>query len=131
MLAKHTPEGAKQPNVEEARAEFHAQPRMQAVREHDHQCMQDDRPDDMLLGFWGDATELQVTRESYIEDARDQAISTYAYVRDGEWYAPGEMGWWGVSTDGEKDKRRFVKEFNKMLDDLPDDTLLTIVDCHI
>ena len=41
------------------------------------------------------------------------------------------MGWWGMSSDTEDEKDRFVREFNEMFDALPDDTLLTLVDCHI
>jgi hypothetical protein len=31
----------------------------------------------------------------------------------------------------EKDKDTWNKEFAKLLDSLPDDTLLSVVDCHI
>lgn len=130
VLAKHTDDEGKT-DIEEARREYHAQPRVEAMKEHDAQCGREERWDKVLLGWDGGVEEYQVTRESFVQDARDDAISTYAYVKDGEWYAPGEMGWWGISTDNEKDKRRFVREFNQLLDELPDDTLLTVVDCHI
>lgn len=130
VLAKHTPEGG-EPDVEEARREYHAQPRVEALKEHDGKCFEEKRHEDCLLGWNGGVEEYQVTRKSFVQDARDNAISTYAYVKDGEWYAKGEMGWWGISSDTEKDRRRFVREFNELLDGLPDDTLLTIVDCHI
>lgn len=131
MMAKHTPEGSDRPDIEAARKEYHEQPRVARANEHDHKRRGEDRWKDCLLGFNDDVTQYQVTREAFVQDARDRAISTYAYVRDGEWFAPGTMGWWGLSDDGEKDKRRYVKEFNEMLDALPDDTMLTIVDCHI
>jgi hypothetical protein len=119
------------PDVDAAREEYHAQPRVAAAHEHDSKCREEDRWDDMLLGWSTDVTQYQVTRESFVQDARDEAISTYAFVIEGKWYAKGEMGWFGMSTDGPKDHLRFVKEFNKMLDELPEDTLLTLVDCHI
>lgn len=119
------------PDVDAAREEYHAQPRVVAVREWDAKQRGEDKWDQTLLGWNGDVVDYQVTREAFVQEARDTAISTYAYVRDGEWFAPGEMGWWGMSSDGPKDKNRFVREFNQMLDELPDDTLLTLVDCHI
>ena len=131
VLAKYTPEDGGRPDADAAREEYHAQPRVEALLEHDAECRREDRWEDCLLGFGGDVSEYQVTRESYIQDARDAALSTYAVVREGEWYAPGEMGWWGMSSDNEKDRRRFWQEFNKLLDELPDDTLLTIIDAHI
>ena len=40
------------------------------------------------------------------------------------------MGWWGCVSDP-KDENEWLREFNIMLDTLDDDTLLTVVDCHI
>jgi len=45
-------------------------------------------------------------------------------------YAKGEMGWWGLSTD-EKDEGKWSEEMTRLYDDLPPDTMLTLVDCHI
>lgn len=69
-------------------------------------------------------------REDYIRQARDNAISTYAVVVDGKWHSKGEMGWFGFSND-DKEQSEWSAEINNMLDGLPDDTLITIVDCHI
>jgi len=68
------------------------------------------------------------TREDYI---RRQAFpSTFAVVKDGKWYEKGKMGWWAIVTD-EKDPSDWEDEFRALIADLPDDTLLTLVDCHI
>jgi len=40
------------------------------------------------------------------------------------------MGWFGC-VSGEKDRDGWDRDFNAMLDALPDDTWLTVVDCHI
>jgi len=40
------------------------------------------------------------------------------------------MGWWGITTN-EKADDEWNNEFQKLIEDLPDDTLLTLVDCHI
>ena len=66
------------------------------------------------------------TKESYIENRKE--FSTYALLKNGEWFANGEMGWWAMSSD-EDDNWQI--EFNKLIKSLPEDTLLTIVDCHI
>ena len=67
--------------------------------------------------------------ESYLE-RRKKFPTTYAVLKDGNWYEKGEMGWWGITTD-EKEDSEWNQEFQKLIEDLPDDTLLTVVDCHI
>lgn len=59
-----------------------------------------------------------------------EEITTFALVKEGEWYEKGKMGWWGVVTDP-KDEDVWKEEVKKLLQGLPDDTLLTILDCHI
>ena len=70
--------------------------------------------------------EQDDTKEKYIEDS--SRFSTYALVKEGEWYAKGEMGWWAVSSNEDEN---WSEEFGKMIKSLPEDTLLTLVDCHI
>ena len=60
----------------------------------------------------------------------DRAISTFAVVKKGKWYEKGRMGWWGAVHD-EKDQDTWNKEFIKMLKSVPEDTLLSLYDCHI
>lgn len=66
------------------------------------------------------------TKEEYIEDCCK--FSTYAVIKDGQWYSKGEMGWWAVSSN---ENENWTEEFDKMIKSLPEDTLLTVVDCHI
>lgn len=68
-------------------------------------------------------------KETFLKRARDGAISTFAVVKDGKWYAQGDMGWW-ASVSNEKEDGVWEKEFAKLLDDISDDTMLTLVDCH-
>lgn len=74
--------------------------------------------------------EYLVSREEYIQQYRDGAISTYALLKDGVWYEKGEMGWWGMSND-KMSQGEWNAQVAKLLDELPDDTRITIVDCHI
>jgi len=55
---------------------------------------------------------------------------TFAVVKDGEWYEKGNMGWWGIVSN-RKEQKDWDKEFERLLKDVSDDTLLTIIDCHI
>lgn len=72
------------------------------------------------------------TEEEYIK--RATAFSTYAVVTpDGRWHAPGDMGWWGMSSETSEDERawelsyydRFIKPA------VENNWYLVIVDCHI
>ncbi len=71
-----------------------------------------------------------VNREAFIQTAANSAISTFAVVMDGKWYERGDMGWFGCVA-GEKDQETWNGEFKALLDTIPDDKCLTIVDCHI
>lgn len=70
-------------------------------------------------------------RETY---ARIQSqFSTYAVITpDGVWHAPGEMGWFGCSSESGEDGRDWYMHYKERFIDAADpDWYLTIVDCHI
>ena len=100
-----------------ARAEYGAQPGIAALQKAD-------------LYPWFGEVPGPGCRKLEIQKARDNALVPYAFVRDGKWVEKGEMGWWGMSTD-KVEPSQWAAEFNKLLDELPDDTVLTAVDCHI
>jgi len=60
----------------------------------------------------------------------NKSIVPFALVNNGKWYKRGEMGWWACVSN-EKGKDEWENEFNKLFDSIPDDSLITIVDCHI
>jgi hypothetical protein len=66
-------------------------------------------------------------REQYLKRA---VPSTFAVVKDGKWYEKGNMGWWACVID-EKEQDKWNEEFKKLIEETDDDTLLTVVDCHI
>lgn len=68
------------------------------------------------------------TREEYLK--RHAHVGTFAVLKDGEWYERGEMGWWGCVSD-EKNPDEWNEQFDKLLAELPENTLLSIFDCHI
>jgi hypothetical protein len=79
---------------------------------------------------WFEADEFLVNRDAYIERAASRAFRTFAVVKDSQWFEKGGMGWWGC-VHNEKDEDLWNDEFSKLLDSVPDDTLLSVVDCHI
>lgn len=79
---------------------------------------------------WDGVDEYLTPRETYIQQARDRAIAPYALVKDGQWVAKGQMGWFGMSSD-DISQDDWNRKVNELLESLPDDTLLTLVDCHI
>ena len=58
---------------------------------------------------------------------------TYAVVTpDGEWHAPGDMGWFACSTETGDEWIEWVQNYKrKFLYDQDPDLILTLVDCHI
>jgi len=70
------------------------------------------------------------TEEAFLQRAEDNALTSYAILYNGQWYERGEMGWFGMSHN-EKDPDEWSREFAKLFDSLPDDTLLSLYDCHI
>ena len=61
------------------------------------------------------------------------AFTTYAVLdEDGQWHEPDKMGWWGMSHASEEQVDQFQdKFFERFIEPLDDDTLLSVVDCHI
>ncbi|MGZ8432806.1 MAG: hypothetical protein ACXWYM_00030 [Candidatus Binatia bacterium] len=60
--------------------------------------------------------------------ANVKALVTFAVIKDGEWFERGNMGWWGAVSNEDDD---WDQRFAELLDAIPDDKLITIVDCHI
>lgn len=86
---------------------------------------------DLDKDFFIDAFEnYDMTRDKFVEMESRKALCTHAVVKDRKWYECGRMGWWACVSD-EKDEGVWEKEFAELIDALPGDTLLTLVDCHI
>jgi hypothetical protein len=85
---------------------------------------------DISAWAFSGTSSYRKTREEFVKAAEDNAFTTFAVVKDGKWYERGDMGWWGIVRN-EKEGDQWDQEFNKLIDSVPDDTLLTLVDCHI
>lgn len=106
-------------DLDKAREIYHGQPQIKAIMKS--------------LGpnrFFFDVDALLIGRDRYVERAREGALATFAFVQDRKWAERGEMGWWALVAD-EKDRDDWNAQFNAWFAALPDDTLLTVVDCHI
>jgi len=70
------------------------------------------------------------TKETYATAMSN--FTMWAIVIDGVWYEKGSMGWWGMSSETTDEGLDWELNFyDRFIKDLPDDTLLTVVDCHI
>lgn len=62
----------------------------------------------------------------------ETSFSTYSVVTpDGEWHSPGEVGWFGCSTESDDDYIDWVMRYKERFIDGNEDLYMTIVDCHI
>ncbi|MEN6549930.1 MAG: hypothetical protein ABFE07_28135 [Armatimonadia bacterium] len=108
--------GASAENLEAARKDYNAQAGIVAL--------------EAAKEFVWRLDDLLVSREAYCLRGARHACLTHALLRDGNWYEQGRMGWWGAVLD-EKDEGRWEEEYQKLIRDLPGDTLLSVYDCHI
>lgn len=106
-------------NIENARAAYHAQPAIRALRETKDERLQ-----------WTSYVDFAPTRQEHIRRAGERAISTYALVHEGEWIAKGRMGWFGISHDDENEDE-YRKRACDLIQSLGDGWRIAVVDCHI
>lgn len=86
-----------------------------------------------LGGYYKGIIESYPTAEEYA-NANASDFSTYAVVTpDGVWHAPGEVGFWGMSTDTEEESKKWHEEYaDRFLKEAKEKNwCLTIIDCHI
>lgn len=69
-------------------------------------------------------------RKTYIQEAVDSSMSTFAIIKDGVWQELGKNSWCG-SPDTKTDQKMWNQEIKNLINRLDDETKLTIVDCHI
>lgn len=102
--------------IEAAREAYHDQPAILAIKEA------------KVGGFFFNLDEYLVDRDAYIADARAKGCMAFSFLRDGQWAERGRMGWWATISD---ENEEWPAAFAKLLDAVPDDHWLVVVDCHI
>ena len=106
-------------NIEAARNAYHEQPGIKAIQKHDE------------FRWYNDVVvEFNRSEDDYVKLARNRAVSSFAVVKDSQWYERGQMGWWAIVLD-EKDEERWHEEMAKLVEAADDDTLFSMFDCHI
>ena len=73
--------------------------------------------------------ELFPSEEAYAKDYAK--FRCYAFVKDGVWHEPGEMGWWGVSGATGQGRIDYNAEWDQMIENCNPEDWLICVDCHI
>lgn len=108
---------------ERVREEYAAQPRVKAADTHE----------DFKWAWDGDLIEKYAqSREDIMNRAATDAVPGYALLTlDRHWVAPGEMGWFGMSSESDEDLQQFKSKANEYIDTLPEDAILVAVDLHI
>ena len=96
-------------NIDDARKAYHETPYIAALRNAN------------LLPWFEDPVELYgIGREKFVERARNSVFIPYAVLKDGEWLSKDDV-----------DPETWNERVWELLRDLPEDTLITAVDCHI
>lgn len=113
----------KHSDIEQAQAAYHEQPQIIAYNEGRDQM-------ERIFGERADAFRTN-SRERYIETAKLGALSAFALLTEERgWEESGSMGMFGVSSDN-RDPLDWARHVAKTIDELPEDAVLTMVDCHI
>lgn len=111
-------------DIDQARERYRIQPRIERARKNDDLKWYDDVVERFMPG-----------KEQYIANARRDAVPGYALITlDGKWLAPGEMGWFGMSTDEPGTVDAYKTEANAYLEDLlvkDPEAIVVQIDCHI
>lgn len=82
------------------------------------------------LGVAWDVESYLVDRDTFCARAGNAACTTFAVLKDGEWYERGVMGWWAHVSD-EVPEHEWAARVAELLAGLPPETQVSIVDCHI
>jgi hypothetical protein len=89
-------------------------------------------------GGWWDLEDFRLVTENVdgaqrfvtIQEAR--SIPGYALLdKEHGWMAPGDMGWFGMSSDDQNSRIGYYEARLAIVTALPDDALLSVYDCHI
>lgn len=106
-------------DIDAARTAYHEQPALKTLRAvKDFEFM------------WTGYDEFLQPRDQFIQHAHDSSVTPFAVLLNGAWHERGSMGWWGAVSD-EQDANTWNRKVTELLDNLSDDTLITVVDCHI
>lgn len=107
-------------DIDAARKAYNDQPAVKAVRESKAESLRFTM--DCPFAIYGR------DRAAYVAAQEHRTPCMFAMLRDGKWAEKGSMGWFAIVTD---EKADWADTFRALLDDVPGDHWLTVVDCHI
>lgn len=127
LVDKFYPGDGKAPEMteDEAREIYESQ---KPVRDWD-KLFKEKKLDHQVLGFFTKVDDFCMTEDEYVASRSIHAL-TFGYVINREYHSNGDMGWWACVSN-EKEPNAWDKEYKEFIESLPDDALLTILDCHI
>lgn len=122
-------------SIDEKRSMYHNQTAIQQLKkvsaEYSDKMQNSDEDHEMWLFLsFLDLEDFQCSKNEYIERQKNGVLTTFAFLKDGIWCERGNMGWFGVALN-EAPLHEWNKKFMEMFNSLSDDTLITLVDCHI
>lgn len=79
---------------------------------------------------WMDEDVVKMTEAEYCEKRMRGIFETFALIDENGWRESGRMGWWGMVMDP-KDPADWKAEFDARWNEIPDDTLISVYDCHV
>lgn len=80
---------------------------------------------------WEYGIHKMETKSEFMSSRRAK-FATFAVLDGDGWHEHAEMGWFGLAHDEKESEDDWnTKFFERFLKDLPEDTVLAIVDCHI
>ena len=96
---------------------------------HAQQVVKDIRASDKFGIFFDDLDGAAMSKEDYTLQYIGRRVGTFGILWM-SWHQRGDMGWFGMISN-EKDPLSWEKEWFAILDEVPGNRYLTIVDCHI
>ena len=116
-------------------AEFYAQPRVKIAEELREIVSSNRVTNDDISGWisWNlveETHEFTDDKAMFVKTKAEEALRTFAVVKDGRWFERGKMGWFAAVHD-EKDPETWASVWDSLVRNVSPDTLITIVDCHI
>jgi hypothetical protein len=102
-------------DIDAARDEYNNHPYIKALKE--------------ATGYW-EVDEFFQSKDVYLARAARGVLSTFAVLKDGKWYEKGKMGWFAIVAN-KKTPEDWDELFYQLWESIPDDTVVTLVDCHI
>lgn len=110
-------------DMDAARKEYNEQPAVAAFRTYN-------KENDYRFGLMEGPDQYTIPLPHFVQQAVDRSFCLFAFVKDRQWQEKGEMGWFACVSN-EKDQADWNRTFRAFVQSLPDDEILTVVDCHI